>query len=35
MLKDTNAEICAVTGGRLAGPIAKTMLDYAFATVGA
>ena len=31
MLKGTNAEISASTGGRLAGPIAKTMLDAAFA----
>ena len=31
MLKGTNAEISAGTGGRLAGPIAKTVLDAAFA----
>jgi peptidoglycan glycosyltransferase len=31
MLKGTNAEISAGTGGRLAGPLAKTMLDTAFA----
>jgi peptidoglycan glycosyltransferase len=30
MLKGTNAEISASTGGRLAGPIAKAMLDEAF-----
>ncbi len=30
MLKGTNAEISAGTGGRLAGPIAKGMLDEAF-----
>jgi penicillin-binding protein A len=30
MLKGTNAEISAGTGGRLAGPIAKAMLDAAF-----
>lgn len=29
MIKGTNAEISASTGGRLAGPIAKTMLDAA------
>lgn len=29
MLKGTNADISASTGGRLAGPIAKTMLDAA------
>lgn len=32
MLKGTNAEISASTGGRLAGPIAKTVLDAALAT---
>jgi peptidoglycan glycosyltransferase len=31
MVKGTNDEISASTGGRLAGPIAKTMLDTAFA----
>ena len=30
MLKGTTAEISAGTGGRLAGPIAKSMLDAAF-----
>jgi peptidoglycan glycosyltransferase len=30
MIKGTNAEISASTGGRLAGPIAKAMLDAAF-----
>jgi peptidoglycan glycosyltransferase len=30
MLKGTNAEISASTGGRLAGPIAKGMLDVVF-----
>jgi len=30
MLKGTNAEISASTGGRLAGPIAKAMLDAVF-----
>ena len=30
MLKGTNAEISASTGGRLAGPLAKGMLDEAF-----
>lgn len=30
MLKGTSAEISAGTGGRLAGPIAKAMLDIAF-----
>jgi penicillin-binding protein A len=30
MLKGTNAEISASTGGRLAGPIAKAMLDAIF-----
>jgi len=30
MLKGTNADISASTGGRLAGPIAKAMLDNAF-----
>ena len=30
MLKGTSAEISAGTGGRLAGPIAKSMLDAAF-----
>jgi peptidoglycan glycosyltransferase len=32
MLEGTNAEISASTGGKLAGPIAKTMLDAALAT---
>ncbi|MDA2946327.1 MAG: penicillin-binding transpeptidase domain-containing protein, partial [Actinomycetota bacterium] len=32
MVKGTNDEISASTGGRLAGPIAKTMLDAAFAS---
>jgi penicillin-binding protein A len=32
MLEGTNAEISASTGGHLAGPIAKAMLDKAFAT---
>jgi peptidoglycan glycosyltransferase len=32
MLKGTNAEISASTGGRLAGPIAKAMLDIAIAS---
>ena len=32
MVKGTNDEISASTGGRLAGPIAKTMLDTAFAS---
>lgn len=31
MLKGTDAEISAGTGGRLAGPVAKTVLDAAFA----
>jgi penicillin-binding protein A len=31
VLKGTNAEISAGTGGKLAGPIAKTVLDYALA----
>jgi peptidoglycan glycosyltransferase len=31
MLKGTNAEISAGTGGRLGGPIAKAMLDAVFA----
>jgi hypothetical protein len=30
MLKGTSAEISAGTGGQLAGPIAKGMLDTAF-----
>jgi hypothetical protein len=30
MLKGTNAEISASTGGHLAGPVAKAMLDEAF-----
>lgn len=34
MLRGTNAEISASTGGRLAGPIAKTMLDAAFGLGG-
>lgn len=32
VLKGTNDEISAGTGGRLAGPIAKTILDYLFST---
>ncbi len=32
VLKGTNAEISAGTGGRLAGPIAKQVLDYLFST---
>ena len=32
VLKGTNDEISASTGGRLAGPIAKTVLDYLFST---
>lgn len=32
MLKGTNDEISAGTGGKLAGPIAKQILDYLFAT---
>ena len=32
MLKGTNDEISASTGGRLAGPIAKVILDYLFST---
>ncbi len=32
MFKGTNDEISASTGGRLAGPIAKTILDYLFST---
>jgi peptidoglycan glycosyltransferase len=32
MLKGTNAQISAGTGGRLAGPIAKQVLDYLFST---
>jgi penicillin-binding protein A len=35
MLKGTTAEISAGTGGRLAGPIAKGMLDVAFRAEGA
>ncbi len=31
ILKGTNAEISAGTGGKLAGPVAKTILDYALA----
>jgi peptidoglycan glycosyltransferase len=31
VLKGTNDEISAGTGGKLAGPIAKTILDYALA----
>jgi penicillin-binding protein A len=34
MLKGTNAEISASTGGQLAGPIAKTVLDAALAGGG-
>ncbi|MEQ1874227.1 MAG: penicillin-binding protein 2 [Ilumatobacteraceae bacterium] len=32
MFKGTNDEISASTGGRLAGPIAKAILDYLFST---
>jgi len=32
VLKGTNAEISAGTGGKLAGPIAKKVLDYLFST---
>jgi peptidoglycan glycosyltransferase len=32
VLKGTNDEISAGTGGRLAGPIAKQVLDYLFST---
>ncbi|MEY4231565.1 MAG: hypothetical protein RLZZ362_2414 [Actinomycetota bacterium] len=32
MLKGTNEEISAGTGGKLAGPIAKTVFDYLFAS---
>ncbi|MBI5088042.1 MAG: penicillin-binding protein 2 [Actinobacteria bacterium] len=32
MLKGTNDEISASTGGRVAGPIAKQVLDYLFST---
>src|SRR4029453_5939312 len=35
MLKGTNEEISAGTGGRVAGPIAKAMLDAVFAPDGA
>ena len=31
MLKGTNDDISASTGGRLAGPVAKQVLDFAFA----
>lgn len=34
VLKGTNDEISAGTGGKLAGPIAKQVLDYLFATEG-
>jgi peptidoglycan glycosyltransferase len=34
ILKGTNDEISAGTGGRLAGPIAKTVLDYLFSAEG-
>ena len=34
MIKGTNAEISASTGGRLAGPVAKQVLDQAFAGEG-
>lgn len=34
MIEGTNAEISASTGGRLAGPIAKGMLDVVFAADG-
>ena len=30
MLNDVDAEISAVTGGRVAGPLAREMLNYAF-----
>ena len=32
VLKGTNDEISATTGGRVAGPIANTVLDYLFAS---
>ncbi len=32
VLKGTNDEVSASTGGKLAGPIAKTVLDYLFST---
>jgi len=32
MIKGTTDEVSASTGGRLAGPIAKQILDYLFAT---
>jgi hypothetical protein len=32
MLKGTNDEISAGTGGKLAGPIAKQVLDYLLGT---
>lgn len=34
MIKGTTEEISASTGGRLAGPVAKQVLDYAFANLG-
>ena len=34
VLKGTNDDISASTGGRLAGPIAKKVLDYLFSTEG-
>jgi hypothetical protein len=35
MLKGTNDEISAGTGGKLAGPIAKQVLDYLLGTEAA
>lgn len=35
MIKGTTDEISASTGGRLAGPVAKQVLDYLFSTEGA
>ena len=32
ILKGTNDEISASTGGKVAGPVAKQVLDYLFAT---
>ena len=32
VLKGTTDEVSASTGGKLAGPIAKTVLDYLFST---
>ena len=34
MIEGTNAEISASTGGRLAGPVAKTVLDAALGLGG-